>query len=378
MNNYQLMKQKTYFTELESLRGIAAVLVCLYHARYWIALKNLPFILNFDLFVDFFFVLSGFVIALNFSKSIANISAYSDYLTKRFLRLYPLFFAASIPYFVTSVLKTYFNFHSFDTSNYFKLNEFLAYISLTSKWGVVDKLIFNHPSWSISVEFFLYIISGILFMTSKNRTVNIIISVLLSLISLTVLMTYGNGMLNTTGSLSIFRGILSFFIGVIIYYSFNTANTSRIANTPFIQNIYLFATLGLVSGAFILINTNPMIKFVFPLIWAGVIYLVISNRYPSWLINFLKIKSIVYIGTISYSIYLIHPLMIFVTEKILKKSNLQNNMIFSVGGVALYLMLIFFIAGLTFTYIEGSGKSIYKRLKSTNPQKDIAVSYNLK
>jgi len=369
------MKQKTYFTELESLRGIAALLVCLYHARYWIAFKNFPFILNFDLFVDFFFVLSGFVIALNFSKRITNVSVFSDYLIKRFFRLYPLFFVASVPYFITSILKTYFNFQSFETSNYFKLNEFLSYVTLTSKWGVVDKLIFNHPSWSISVEFFLYILSGILFMKSKNRKVNIIISVLLSLISFTILVVYG-GMLNTTGNLSIFRGIFSFFIGVIVYYSFNMSNTKGMANAPFIQNVYLLASFALMVAAFTLINASPMVKYIFPLIWAGIIYLVINNGYPLWLINFLKLKYMVYIGTISYSIYLIHPLMIFATEKILKKSNLQNNMIFSISGVCVYLMLIFLVAGLTYAYIEVPGKSLYKPIKPTNPEKNTSMAYN--
>ena len=61
---------------LESLRGIAAISVALYHFNTGSHFNN-AFVSNAWLMVDFFFVLSGFVIALNY---IDNIKSAKNYL----------------------------------------------------------------------------------------------------------------------------------------------------------------------------------------------------------------------------------------------------------------------------------------------------------
>ena len=57
---------------LESLRGLAALSVAFYHFDIGSLLTNNAFVKNSWLMVDFFFVLSGFVIALNFQSKIYN------------------------------------------------------------------------------------------------------------------------------------------------------------------------------------------------------------------------------------------------------------------------------------------------------------------
>ena len=63
-------KDKIYF--LESLRGIAAISVALFHFQTESFLTNNIFIRNSWLMVDFFFVLSGFVIAYNYQSKIKH------------------------------------------------------------------------------------------------------------------------------------------------------------------------------------------------------------------------------------------------------------------------------------------------------------------
>ena len=105
----QLVKQKINFTILDALRGLAALYVCIAHSRgiFWMGmteyLKVHPFkswmIYDYFLalimastklsseFVIFFFVLSGFSIA----HSLVSRNIYTDFLKKRFLRLYPTY-----------------------------------------------------------------------------------------------------------------------------------------------------------------------------------------------------------------------------------------------------------------------------------------------
>ena len=50
------------------------------------------FMSNSELAVDFFFVLSGFVISLNYFYKLNDFNIFFDFIKKRFLRLYPLHF----------------------------------------------------------------------------------------------------------------------------------------------------------------------------------------------------------------------------------------------------------------------------------------------
>jgi peptidoglycan/LPS O-acetylase OafA/YrhL len=66
--------------QLDGLRGIFAVLVIAHHHNAFkdSVFYNNFFVINANLFVDFFFVLSGFVIALNY---VNRIHTSKDFLT---------------------------------------------------------------------------------------------------------------------------------------------------------------------------------------------------------------------------------------------------------------------------------------------------------
>ena len=77
---------------LESLTGSAAISVSLHHFSINSILQNNYYVKNSYLMVDFFFVLSGFVIAYNYMDKLTNIKNLINFQIKRFLRLYPLHF----------------------------------------------------------------------------------------------------------------------------------------------------------------------------------------------------------------------------------------------------------------------------------------------
>jgi peptidoglycan/LPS O-acetylase OafA/YrhL len=81
------------FVVLDSWRGIAACLVALFHLDAYSHLYGVPFLRNSWLFVDFFFVLSGFVIAANYQQRLLDGFGAGRFLLLRLGRLYPLHFA---------------------------------------------------------------------------------------------------------------------------------------------------------------------------------------------------------------------------------------------------------------------------------------------
>ena len=139
---------------IESIRGLAALLVVLYHLPGWnkfVATSN--FVSNGYLMVNLFFVLSGFVIFKAYGNQIQTKSDLFKFQFLRFGRLYPvhlLFICIFLCYTATPFLQT----------NWTALSEQLLLIQAI---GPNDsREFFNPQAWSISVEFYAYFLFGLI------------------------------------------------------------------------------------------------------------------------------------------------------------------------------------------------------------------------
>ena len=120
------------------------------HAMGWkVAMKG-------GLAVDFFFVLSGFVLA---HMIITQSPGFGRFTLSRFARMWPLHFATLLPF-----IALYLNAGT-DPAGHLGMS-FPALVgwnlTLLQAMGPVPELLFNGPSWSISVEFWLNILLTIL------------------------------------------------------------------------------------------------------------------------------------------------------------------------------------------------------------------------
>ena len=80
--------KKKHFVFLDGLRGIAALMIAWMHASQIFGQSYYPS--QAHLAVDFFFCLSGFVIAYAYDDKLAASMGFSDFALKRLIRLYPL------------------------------------------------------------------------------------------------------------------------------------------------------------------------------------------------------------------------------------------------------------------------------------------------
>src|SRR5215469_11877968 len=78
------------FAALDGWRGICALLVALHHLSANGHFYAWPLVRNAWLFVDFFFVLSGFVIAYAYGGRLSDAHAIKDFALRRLFRLWPL------------------------------------------------------------------------------------------------------------------------------------------------------------------------------------------------------------------------------------------------------------------------------------------------
>jgi exopolysaccharide production protein ExoZ len=97
-------RDKTKFGAIEVGRGVAACLVVFHHAndiisepRFYGSEPYAGHLRNFNVGVDFFFVLSGFIIAWVHWHDIGDKSRLETYVKKRFLRIYPPYWGVLLP-----------------------------------------------------------------------------------------------------------------------------------------------------------------------------------------------------------------------------------------------------------------------------------------
>lgn len=149
--------QNKSIDSLTGLRGVAACLVLLAHASmvatagtYLQGVTGVVALQLAYLAMTCFFVLSGFVISINYSRFIFvnGLGGLSVFFVKRFARLYPLYYF--------TLLLTVSNAPHFQpvTQHAFNL---LSYLLLLQSWFNQQGLLFE-PAWSISTEIFFYII----------------------------------------------------------------------------------------------------------------------------------------------------------------------------------------------------------------------------
>lgn len=119
--------------------------------------------LGFTLFVDFFFVLSGFVIASAYQSKLSSGDGVIPFALRRFGRLYPLHIATLAALVTFALARTAlapgpFNPRDMFDGWMFDFSALFTNVLLVHGLGFESHLTWNFPSWSISTEFYTYLV----------------------------------------------------------------------------------------------------------------------------------------------------------------------------------------------------------------------------
>ena len=279
---------------------------------------HLPFtfIRNSWLMVDFFFVLSGFVISLNYRHKIYSAKSFYQFQYKRWLRLFPLHLVMLFCF--LAIESARFIAHkklNLDSSNPpFATNHFSSFISnllLLQNW-TNPVMTWNMPSWSISAEFYTYALFGFLVLTlKKSKTALNVLSVMLVLGAGITLNRVGMGSDNISGPL---RCIYSFFIGVITHSLFDSF---QLRGKLFNSYPATFAiALSIIAIIYMGDQYKGWVTGV-PILFSITIAAIVSTQPSTWVIEKLSNSKLVYLGTISYGLYMIHAAVWWVINQTL-------------------------------------------------------------
>jgi peptidoglycan/LPS O-acetylase OafA/YrhL len=152
------------FVALDSLRGIAALWVAAFHVNGGGPLLRSTFIANGWLMVDFFFVLSGFVMAAAYRDTMAGGMPLRRYAILRLGRVYPLHAAVLGAYLAFELGLWVFGrtgAHVAFTGDH-SPGSLLLMAALLQGFAWPELTGWNTQSWSIAVEVWLYLAIALL------------------------------------------------------------------------------------------------------------------------------------------------------------------------------------------------------------------------
>ncbi|WP_375398896.1 acyltransferase family protein [uncultured Sphingomonas sp.] len=295
---------------LTSVRGIAAWLVVLYHIRRSIAGLPDTWLAVFArgyLAVDFFFLLSGFVIWLAWHDRLRRDGwrAAPAFLRKRIARIWPLHLAMLAAAFILAIALAAARHHD---PRVFPFGELPLHVLLLQNWGFTDRLAWNDPAWSISCELAAYLAFPLLVRAIDWRTVP---STVLVVVGLCFLVLLHDRMANA-GATSLGDDITRFGLARCLA----EFGTGTIVGAlwlrwrerpwwPFAGGVGVATAMVAGSGCGILPET-----LAFPIAFAAILLAVALTSGMAQ--NPLDWRTIHYLGETSYATYLAHFLLFFV------------------------------------------------------------------
>ncbi len=152
------MNEATHIKPLTAMRFYAAMWVVLFH--YWpklaVAGGTPAFVERGYLGVELFFVLSGFILCHVYLPAAERGGfKYGSFLWARIARVYPLHLATLLGVGVLAIGATVAGF-SIDSA-ILSWQSLPANLLMLHAWGLAPEAGWNHPSWSISAEWFAYL-----------------------------------------------------------------------------------------------------------------------------------------------------------------------------------------------------------------------------
>jgi peptidoglycan/LPS O-acetylase OafA/YrhL len=319
--------QSDYFDTLTAMRGVAAVSTVAFHSDMFLKEIVHPettmFVKNGWLWVDFFFVLSGFVISYKydnwFSKEIRT-ESFVGFIQRRFARVYALHLTTLI---ITCCLVLVLDSKTIGMSRYIttmlSLDSIPAHLLFVHALHLYDTPTLNTSSWSLSTEWWTYMLFPLLArfvgqletLGKKIAAVFMVIALYVSLIyiansdpqelSMTSFHHATSRSLSVTADWGFLRCVAGFFWGMVISKFFRAKNFYILLSKDYVCVIFL---LMLAFGLHADINA------LFAVFLFGVIVLTLSyNR--GGVAHILKLHFFQILGKLSFSIYLVHIPVIY-------------------------------------------------------------------
>lgn len=318
MTQTAYLKSKPHYAILDGLRGVAAVVVVIFHLFETFITSRTDQIINHGyLAVDFFFILSGFVIGYAYDDRWGRMSV-GEFVKRRLVRLHPML--------VMGMLVGALLFYLAD----FEGSEFFATVGRTPVWMVLAYLVLgclmipvtpsmdirgwtesyplNGPAWSLMFEY----IANILYMFILRRLPTIVLGILTVLAAvMTVHFAVTNG--DVVGGWSITGHEL--YVGAVrLAYPFLMGLVmARIGRTIRVRAAFWVCALGLVTLLSLPHMGQSWVNGLYEAFCIVVLFpLIVAMGAGGTVTGAFSIRACKFLGDISYPLYITHYPIVYI------------------------------------------------------------------
>ena len=289
---------------LQSLRFFFIILVVLSHYI------GSSFDFGGECGVSFFFMLSGFVLSLAYSERITKgLFSTTPFVVKQWIKIYPLHILTFIVMFALDIR----------LEKYCDITAVIANILLLQSWVPADSFYFvaNSPSWFLCDILFFYVVFSSLnkyILRSDNRKLLAIslVVILLYICLMAVLPTY---LVNPILYANPLTRLLDFIVGIILYKLYVSDNGIALRDK---LNGKSFLTVSLMELSVILLVAITAILYphlpqrvrTVSIFWLAIplfiFFFAMTDKHSGVISKFLQVKTMLWLGNISFCIYIIH------------------------------------------------------------------------
>lgn len=347
-----------YVPGLTSLRGVAAAFVVIFHgAAIWLpeVARHTKLFTFAYVWVDLFFLLSGFVLGQTHGDDFAHFSRDTTrrFFQKRFARIMPMHLAvlAALVVFRLAARGPLGDFAPWTRLVYPHApnwGELARTVFLVHAWGFESRGIWNLPSWSISVEWAVYLgfplAAWALRRSAAPARWVVVVGGLGAIVLLSV--THGSIDLAFDGT-GLLRGIPEFLVGLSLSYLVKGNAMARLATQCGRAGVHTAVLL--VIG--VCLHFGRFDAFI---VWLFVPLLLGAYRGAPAVNAFWSLRPVHWFGEVSYSVYLLHVPAYAVARALLSPTGMSGLMRSAVcfGVIAVTVAL----AGLTYRFIESPAR----------------------
>jgi len=372
-----------YIPSLTPLRGIAALFVVLFHYNDFLMFLEYSNINEWTLFikkgylwVDFFFILSGFIICHVYGVKLQEGSKHTlkKYLWARFSRLYPLHFFVLMLFLVMVFGLWYFfpDYYATEQPKFYRTYDFFIQLFWLNTTGLTNSFGWNLPSWSIAAEWWTYIIAiWLIPYLNRGFSTRIVVSWIIAIMCLMgITLTIPDYRLDAIFALGTVRCLCSFTIGIGIYQAYlNLLDKETLWKRDSSFLLLILATIIILHFGWYDIIVIPF--------FASLILAASLNRTKVQAI--LNNRFLTVLGDVSFSLYMIHILVLinwwnWVTlyfKPAYPGLDPSSGVKFAWLGVI--IVICWGLSYLTYTYIELPAQRKLRDLYKKGQQKEVTL-----
>lgn len=346
---------------LEGLRFIASVAIVAGHFIPY-AVGETRWISRLHLAVDMFFVISGIVIASNYAGQIASVRDWAMFMLKRVARLYPLHLATLAFYVAIGALVWTNRLQPVDATRY-DAAAIVPNLLLIHAWLPSGTISFNYVSWSISAEFFLYLMFPLIALAVKGRAALTLAGIILIFAAFAWVAETQIGLpLTRLGWQSgVLRAIPSFAFGVWLHAHHDSLGAALTRLRP---GIWLKVGL-VVLAVLMVVRIDQYLTLM--LVWLVVALAYNCDR--AGIGTWLSVGWLASRGPLTYSLYMLHPLVATIFLAVLFPRLLGTSLPMRTAGVIASLPILYLAATLSLRYFEAPARRAIVRLGSAPSQR---------